>query len=116
MISSSFEPITIIADNYRNKGNIWVRSKGTVLPAHVLPILFREKINDVWGICDGGGSVMRGKHTQVLELSCRDACEGRRLSRIPGLGSGPALESPPPSPPHQGLGPSPLLMHAHTWC
>lgn len=49
MISSSFEPITIIADNYRNKGNIWVRSKGTVLPAHVLWILFREKINDVWG-------------------------------------------------------------------
>lgn len=49
MISSSFEPITIIADNYRNKGNIWVRSKGNVLPAHVLWILFREKINDVWG-------------------------------------------------------------------
>lgn len=97
MISSSFEPITIIADNYRNKGNIWVRSKGTVLPAHVLPILFREKINDVWGICDGGGSVRREKHTQVLELSCRDACEGPCLSRIPGLGSGPALESQPTS-------------------
>lgn len=94
MISSSFEPITIIADNYRNKGNIWVRSKGTILPAHVLSLNSIQGI-DKWclGICDGEGNVRRGKQTQVFKLRSRDSCEGHHLNRILNLGS--ALESQP---------------------
>lgn len=141
MISSSFEPITIIADNYRNKGNIWVRSKGTVLPAHVLWILFREKINVVWGICDGGGNVRRGKQTQVFKLSGRGSCEGQRLNKILDLCSGIRIPTAADcrcirhlhifllqtvravtkktllagSRPPAGLLPNPLLMHAHIW-